>query len=156
MTERETTLSHNIVDLQAVMELVAARRHEDLPYREINFNGKIYNCLCDSGACRTVLKTPPPRHTHSDVLLSVRSASGEANLRALSRPIEVTDCTFRRNVPKPYPSEQRLPHQPPGKRCDEETRHMHMHRGAGGLFHDAEKRNPSLLLDFGPGTSTNG
>uniref|UniRef100_A0A3P8RS76 ribonuclease H n=1 Tax=Amphiprion percula TaxID=161767 RepID=A0A3P8RS76_AMPPE len=38
---------------------------KDLPHRVIIFNGKPYDCLCDTGACRTVLTSAPPGYRTS-------------------------------------------------------------------------------------------
>ncbi|MEQ2293908.1 hypothetical protein AMECASPLE_038200, partial [Ameca splendens] len=64
------------VDIQAALELIALRRMQDLPYENIIINGKAYSCLCDTGACRTVLTKPPPGVKYSNTAVRVRSAYG--------------------------------------------------------------------------------
>lgn len=64
----------------------------DLPFRRIMFNGQTYDCLCDTGACRTVLTSPPPGLIFSQDPVFVKTASGHLKRHLLSTPVHISDC----------------------------------------------------------------
>ena len=69
-----------------------------MPMRKFLVSGSPYDCLCDSGACTTVLTKPPPGHRPSNKVVWVRSASGHITRNHLSEPLEVMDLETQRVV----------------------------------------------------------
>lgn len=65
--------------------------HADPPMRKIVFNGKEYNCLCDTGACTTVLRSAPPGTKLSEKTAWVKSASGHVTKLSYTKPITIID-----------------------------------------------------------------
>ncbi|MEQ2218989.1 hypothetical protein XENOCAPTIV_010982 [Xenoophorus captivus] len=79
------------VDIQAALELIALSKTQDLPYKNIILNEKVYTCLCDTGACRTVLTEPPPEVKYSNTAVHVRSAAGTSEVHYLSTPVTIKE-----------------------------------------------------------------
>lgn len=75
-----------IMDIQAVVN-----NKSGMPMRIVNVGGKSYNCLCDSGACTTVLTTPPPGFKPSSKVVWVRSASRHVVQNHLSEPLQIVE-----------------------------------------------------------------
>ncbi|MEQ2196183.1 hypothetical protein XENOCAPTIV_025900, partial [Xenoophorus captivus] len=97
------------VDIQAALELIALSRTQDLPYKNIIINGKAYSCLCDTGACRTVLTKPPPGVKYSNTAVHVRSAAGTSEVHYLSAPVTITEPETKLTCQAPVLISQKCP-----------------------------------------------
>lgn len=72
-------------------QLIALKQELKLPRRRIIINGKIYDCLCDTGACRTVLVTAPPNISYSKTAVLVKTAGGQTESHQLTNPVLIRD-----------------------------------------------------------------
>ncbi|MEQ2208165.1 hypothetical protein XENOCAPTIV_027688 [Xenoophorus captivus] len=97
------------VDIQTALELIALSRMQDLPYKNIIINGKAYSCLCDTGACRTVLTKRPPGVKYSNTAVRVRSAAGTSEVHYLSAPVTITEPETKRTCQAPVLISQKCP-----------------------------------------------
>ena len=82
-----------LLDIQACI----ANQH-NMPTRRFQIAGAEFLCLCDSGACTTVMQTEPPGFKKSRKVVWVRSASGHTCKNYLSEPLAVTDVDTGRTA----------------------------------------------------------
>lgn len=68
------------------------------PMRRIEVNGQVYDSLCDTGACTTVLRAPPPGVRWSTKAVWIRSASGRITQSHLTDPIQIQDVETGREA----------------------------------------------------------
>lgn len=68
------------------------------PEITLNINGKPVTFLCDSGACRTVLKTRVPNLCPSNGCIWVKSANGAVTMNRLSKPLFIKDFETGQNI----------------------------------------------------------
>lgn len=61
------------------------------PYVTLKIGAKNVNFLCDTGACKTILKTDVPGLKPSRNSIWVKSADGETNKQSISKPTTVED-----------------------------------------------------------------
>lgn len=79
-----------LVDVCAAYDPGAA---SSFPLRQLLFNGKTYDCLCDTGACRTVLNSEPPNTEYSKNKYFIRDASGHISVQFLTKKFHVVDVS---------------------------------------------------------------
>lgn len=75
------------MDIFSLLQCVTAK----VPMRLLKFNGRELDCLCDSGACTTVVRYAPPYTEYSKTVVWVKSASGHVKAVKLTKPITITD-----------------------------------------------------------------
>ena len=78
-----------VVDVHAAWDLLNALREK--PYVMLKINGKSTEFLCDSGACKTVLKTQVPGLKQSQNSIWVKSADGETHKEYFSKTLTIED-----------------------------------------------------------------
>uniref|UniRef100_A0A3P8U1U3 Peptidase A2 domain-containing protein n=1 Tax=Amphiprion percula TaxID=161767 RepID=A0A3P8U1U3_AMPPE len=71
--------------------MVKAAYDKDSPTKPILINGKVFNCLCDTGACTTVLRDTFPVMRLSNNVVWVKSASGHVTPLRTTHPATILD-----------------------------------------------------------------
>uniref|UniRef100_A0A3P8U1X8 ribonuclease H n=1 Tax=Amphiprion percula TaxID=161767 RepID=A0A3P8U1X8_AMPPE len=71
--------------------MVKAAHDKDSPTKPILINGKVFNCLCDTGACTTVLRDTFPVMRLSNNVVWVKSASGHVTPLRTTHPATILD-----------------------------------------------------------------
>uniref|UniRef100_A0A3P8U399 ribonuclease H n=1 Tax=Amphiprion percula TaxID=161767 RepID=A0A3P8U399_AMPPE len=71
--------------------MVKAAHDKDSPTKPILINGKVFNCLCDTGACTTVLRDTFPVMRLSNNVVWVKSASGHVTPLRTTHPVTILD-----------------------------------------------------------------
>lgn len=85
-------INPNAPDIHIDIEtLVAQHGNNQMPLRTFNISGKPYECLCDTGACTTVLQRPFPDMQMSAKVVWVRSASGHVTQNRMTKPTRIED-----------------------------------------------------------------
>lgn len=75
-----------IIDIQA-----AILNKNTMPIRHLEIGKQTFECLCDTGACTTVLTSKPPGYKEGTESAWIRTASGHVVKNYFSEPIKVTD-----------------------------------------------------------------
>lgn len=74
-----------------IFGLLNSPKPDSSPMRKFKINGQVYNCLCDSGACTTVVTTLPPGAQSSNKRVWVKSASGHVTALFYTKPLKLLD-----------------------------------------------------------------
>lgn len=85
LTNAENNLEQDETEVYNVHQLVSLL--DGKPTLTIYVNGKKLQVLCDTGACKTVLKAEPPRTTFSREVVMVKTASGHVKTQPLTMPL---------------------------------------------------------------------
>lgn len=71
------------------------------PEITLRVNGKSIVFLCDTGACKTVLRNKVPRLAASNSVIWVKSANGAISMNRVSKPLYIQDYESGRTIKAP-------------------------------------------------------
>lgn len=84
-----------------IFSLVQKHQEMTQPMRTVTFNDQPYNCLCDSGACTTVVRHSFPSMKMSNKTVWVKSASGHVTPLRYTHPANIMDKDTKKCVKLP-------------------------------------------------------